>query len=76
MTSNQQTCKVCGRPDHWDFYVPDDVWFAVVSDEYRYNVVCLPCFDGFAKTKGVKYKKHIGPIYFVGWQSFELAVVR
>jgi hypothetical protein len=29
----RQTCKACGRPNKFDFHVPDKVWAAVVPPE-------------------------------------------
>jgi len=65
----RQTCKVCGRPDKFDFHVPDAVWEAIVPEEYRNKVVCLNCFDDFAAAKGIKdYQHHIRLLYFAGEQ--------
>ncbi len=50
-----QRCKVCGRADHTNFHVPDDVWYRVVPQEYKDSVVCLCCFDHFATAKGEDY---------------------
>jgi hypothetical protein len=64
--SQRQTCKACGRPDKFDFHVPDRVWAAVVPASLRNRVVCLYCFDSFAHAKGVEYGKHIHTLYFAG----------
>jgi hypothetical protein len=48
--------------------VPDDVWAAVVPKRFQNRVVCLACFDDFAKAKAVDYSTTIGPIYFAGDQ--------
>ena len=62
----RQTCKACGRPDKFDFHVPDEVWAAVVPPELVTRVVCLFCFDEFAKRSGVSYAHHIERLYFAG----------
>ena len=62
----RQTCKACGRPDKFDFHVPDKVWAAVVPPELVNRVVCLFCFDEFARQKGVSYADHVGLLYFAG----------
>lgn len=62
----QQTCKVCGRPDKFNFDVPDDIWRAVVPLEYRTKVVCLCCFDDFASRKKVDYATSLHTLYFAG----------
>lgn len=62
----RQTCKVCGQPDKFDFSVRDDVWARVVPAGHRSHVVCLYCFDEFAREKGVPYADAINTLYFAG----------
>ena len=62
----RQTCKVCGRPDKFNFHIPDLVWASVVPDAYLGLVVCLYCFDDFANKKGVDYGQHVHTLYFAG----------
>lgn len=64
--SQRQTCKVCWRPDYFDFHVPDAVWVGVIPPPYQNRVVCLSCFDAFAHEKGVDYGPHIHTLYFAG----------
>ncbi len=65
----RQTCKVCRRPDKFDFHVPDDIWEAVVPESFRNRVVCLYCFDDFAQTKGIKYARSLTTLFFAGDQA-------
>jgi hypothetical protein len=62
----RQTCKVCGRPDKFNFHVSDRQWCRIVPKAYRGLVVCLACFDAFAYVKGADYA--LGALYFVGDQ--------
>ena len=62
----QQRCKVCGYRDKFDFHVPDNMWLSVVPEKFQNRVVCLSCFDDFAKKKGVDYSASIKKLYFVG----------
>lgn len=62
----RQTCKVCLRPDKFDFHVPNEVWAAVIPPEFRNRVVCLACFDDFAYGAGVSYAPMITTIFFAG----------
>jgi hypothetical protein len=62
----RQTCKACGRPDKFDFHVPDEVWAAVVPPELVTRVVCLFCFDEFARQKRISYARHMCRLYFAG----------
>lgn len=72
----QQTCKVCGRPDKFDFHVPNRIWAAVVPPKFRKLVVCLACFDDFASVKGIDYSQGIEVLYFAGEQiAFEFRPV-
>lgn len=64
--SQRQTCKVCGRPDKFDFHVPDRIWESVVPAAYRNLAVCLYCFDEFANKKGVDYAPFVHTLYFAG----------
>ena len=62
----RQTCKACGRRDKLDFWLPDEIWAAVVPPELVNRVVCLACFDEFARQRGVAYVNHLDTIWFVG----------
>jgi hypothetical protein len=59
-------CRVCEREDKFNFYVPDDLWRRVVPDQYQNRVVCLPCFDEFARKQNVDYSDSIEVLYFAG----------
>ena len=73
----RQTCKVCGRPDKFDFTVPDRVWRDVVPLRFRKLVVCLFCFDGFARQRNIDYADYLRTLYFAGDKaSFEFRVVK
>jgi len=63
-----QTCKVCGRRDKFNFAVDDATWAAVVPEAYRNLVVCLACFDDLAQARGIPYSLR-GPLYFAGDQE-------
>ncbi|MCL5265139.1 MAG: hypothetical protein M1343_08115 [Chloroflexi bacterium] len=62
----RQTCKVCGHADKFNFHVPDHIWRAVVPYPYRQLVVCLSCFDEFARQRQVDYAPFINELLFVG----------
>lgn len=62
----RQRCKVCGCRDKFNFYVPDELWEKVVPPRYRNRVVCLACFDDFAKQRGVDYATSLKTLYFAG----------
>jgi len=63
-----QRCKVCGCRDKFNFSVPDKLWKRVVPVKYRNRVVCLSCFDDFAKKKEIDYSTSIETLYFAGNQ--------
>jgi hypothetical protein len=66
----RQTCKACGRRDKLNFQVPDEIWAAVVPPELVNRVVCLACFDEFARHIGIAYASSmIAPLYFAGDQG-------
>lgn len=62
----RQTCKACGRPDKFDFTVADGIWQAVVPVELQNRVVCLFCFDEFARSRDVDYSTSLHTLYFAG----------
>jgi hypothetical protein len=75
--SHQQTCKVCGRSDKFNFDIPDDLWAVIVPAEFAQKVVCLSCFDDFATRKEIDYATSLRSLYFAGNKaSFEFNVVQ
>jgi hypothetical protein len=72
----RQRCRVCKREDKFNFYVADEVWREIVPSEYQNKVVCLPCFDEFARKRNVDYSESIEVLYFAGRQaSFKFQTV-
>lgn len=71
-----QKCKACGRRDKFNFYVPDDIWAAVVPVRLHERVVCLGCFDRFARKRGVDYAPHLTELDFAGDKASFLFVVQ
>jgi len=68
----QQTCKVCGNPDKFDYNLPDVIWQSVLPKEFHTRVVCLYCFDDYAKDKGIGYRDSFTKLYFAGKQEAAL----
>jgi hypothetical protein len=72
----RQVCRVCNCEDKFNFHVPDEVWREIVPFEYQNKVVCLPCFDDFARRQNVDYSDSIEALYFAGRQaSFKFQTV-
>lgn len=72
-----QRCKVCGRVDHIDFHVSDEVWNKIVPIEFRGRVLCIACFDYFASARNVQYAEHLDrEICFVGAMAGFTAIIR
>ncbi len=67
--SKRQKCSVCKCVDKFNFYVPDELWKDVVPHQHQNKVVCLPCFDEFAREKNVDYSESIEVLYFAGNQA-------
>jgi hypothetical protein len=67
--SARQTCKICGRPDKFDFHIRDDLWKKIVPVRYQNKVVCLVCFDEFALKKRIDYSDCLEVLYFAGDQA-------
>lgn len=61
-----QRCKACRHRDKFNFHVPDDIWEAVVPRHLRNRVVCLSCFDEFARQRRVDYAPYLHTLYFAG----------
>lgn len=64
-----QRCGVCKCADKFNFYVPDVLWREIVAEEYQNKVVCLPCFDEFARKRRIDYSESINALYFAGRQA-------
>lgn len=64
--SGNQRCKVCGQTTGYCFQVPNDVWAAVVPRRWVGLVVCLWCFDRFAKEREVDYSTSLSDMIFIG----------
>ena len=62
----QQTCKMCGQPEKFDFQVPDELWCSVVPQEYQSLAVCLYCFDEEAAAKGIDFATALTELCFAG----------
>jgi hypothetical protein len=45
------------------------VWRGIVPAEHKDKVVCLPCFDEFARKKRFDYSESIDALYFAGRQA-------
>lgn len=66
---------MCGRPDKFDFQVPDDIWRLIVPPKYQTKVVCLACFDDFATARDIDYSMSLRTLYFAsGKTSFKFEV--
>ena len=76
INAQRQRCKACGRYDKFDFHVPDDIWEAVVPQHLRTRVVCLFCFDEYARQRGIDYAPYLRELCFAGDRaSFSFEVV-
>ena len=64
--NGRQRCRVCGRPDKFDFQVTNDIWQRTVPKEFEGGAVCLFCFDALAEARGVDYADAIGDVWFAG----------
>lgn len=72
----KQKCKACGQSDGFNFFVPNEIWQAVVPEELRNRVVCLKCFDEFACEREINYSTSLSHVCFAGKHTgFEFQVV-
>jgi hypothetical protein len=62
----RQKCSVCRCEEKFNFHVPDEVWKNAVPDEFQNRVVCLACFDEFARRNNVDYSNSINELFFAG----------
>lgn len=62
----RQKCSVCGCHEKFNFHVPDEIWEKVIPKKYRNRVICLSCFDNFAREKDVDYSESITDLIFAG----------
>ncbi|HUW12755.1 MAG TPA: hypothetical protein VM537_23715 [Anaerolineae bacterium] len=66
INAQRQRCKACGHYDKFNFDVPDSIWEATVPDHLRNHVVCLFCFDEYARQREVDYAPYLHTLYFAG----------
>ena len=63
----RKLCGAGGRPDKFEYHVPDDIWERVVPTALRNRSVRLVCFDDFAAMRRVNYARHLAvSLRFVG----------
>lgn len=62
----RQKCSVCGCEEKFNFHVPDEIWKKAVPQKYQNRVVCLSCFDNFAREENVDYSDSIIDLLFAG----------
>ena len=73
----RQRCQVCRCEDKFNFTVSDKLWREIVPPDFYNKVVCLPCFDEFARQKKKDYADSIEVLYFAGRQaSFKFQTVQ
>lgn len=65
----RQKCSACKCEDKFNFHVYDELWQQVVPRAYWNKVVCLQCFDEFARKKNIDYSDSIETLYFAGNQA-------
>jgi len=62
----RQRCRVCECEEKYNFHVSDEIWEKVVPKQFQTRVVCLSCFDNFARQRDVDYSHSINDFSFVG----------
>jgi len=62
----RQKCRVCGCQEKFNFHVTDEIWENAVPEEYRNQVICLSCFDNFARERNISYSEEITDLLFAG----------
>ena len=65
----RQTCRVCKCKDKFNFHVADEIWQTVVPIQFQNRVVCLSCFDEFARERKIDYSDSFQVLYFAGDQA-------
>ena len=55
----RETCAICGRISPVGFWVPDDIWYAVVHPRYQNSILCLLCFIARADERLVAWDLEI-----------------
>jgi hypothetical protein len=65
----RQTCRVCKCKDKFNFHVADALWEKIVPGEFQNSVVCLSCFDEFARDRKIDYSDSLEVLYFAGDQA-------
>lgn len=59
-------CQRCGNKPKFDYHVADDVWKALVPEDERLGVICLPCLERIAHACGTSIGDAIEEVQFTG----------
>lgn len=78
--ATRERCGVCNRISAVGFWVPSEIWEAVVHPSRLHDIHCLACFADFADAKMVEWSRDIKfyPVSLVlylaeGWQPSMVA---
>lgn len=56
---HREICGLCHRVSPVGFWVPNDIWEAVVHSHYLHSIHCLSCFIERADEKLINWSKEI-----------------
>lgn len=60
-------CIKCGAKVPFDYVVENDFWASIdMPDEWKPNVLCLPCLDELATAQGKSVHEALLLVYFTG----------
>lgn len=59
-------CVACRLSPKFDYTVSDDIWNTAVPKELRRDVLCLPCLDRMAHSKGIDISAGLIQVQFTG----------
>ena len=63
---HREICALCSEVSRVGFFVPDEVWKAVVHRIHLESIICLRCFTRLADEKSVEWDVNI-QLYPVSW---------
>jgi len=55
----REVCSECGRVSPVGFWVPNDTWEEVMSDDRQHAIMCVMCFTRLADQKFIRWDKEI-----------------
>lgn len=70
---HREICSLCHEISRIGFWVPDEIWAAIIHISKQQSIVCLRCFSRLGDEKGVEWDKNI-KLFPISWITFQKTI--